>query len=275
MDISVVIVSWNVKDRLRDNLVALMASKGLSFEIIVVDNASSDKTVEMLKNDFSTVELIANTSNLGFAAACNQGLKKATGRYILLLNPDMRVFPDTLLKTLNWLDSNRQAAIAGIQLVAEDGTNVEHVRRFPGLFDQCLIASKLAHVAPFLLRHYLQKDFSYTTAARVDSIRGSFFVIRREAYETIGLLDERYFVWFEEVDYCKMAEKLGLQVWYTPVAQCVDFVGQSFKQISIITTQKYFKESMFSYFSKWQASWQLPILRFAWAIGALLVTILK
>jgi len=271
MDISIVIVSWNVADRLENNLTALFESRGLTYEVFVVDNASGDRTVEMIKNNFPNVELIVNKENLGFAKACNQAIVKSKGRYILLLNPDMLVKPDTLVRTVDWLDKNNQAAIAGIKLINENDEIIPQVRRFPKLFDQFLVASKIAHAFPFLLNHYLYKNFDYEKDAQVDSIRGSFFVIRRSAYEKLGLLDTRYFIWFEEVDYCRLAKASNLEVWYTPIAISVDYIGQSFKKVSLSKAQNYFKDSMLAYFKKWQPAWQLLILKLAWWFGGIIV----
>ena len=267
MDISIIIVSWNVREKLKNNLAALQKSSGVSFEIFVVDNNSHDDTVAMLQKDFPSVITIANQENFGFAKACNQAIKQAQGKYILLLNPDMLIPPETLANTFTWCEANPQAAITGIHLVDEQHKTLPQVRRFPKLFDQSLVATKLARVFPFSLNSYMCKSFDYTKAAQIDSIRGSFFMIRRSALEILGLLDERYFVWFEEVDYCRRAQENKLEVWYTPVAQGQDLVGQSFNQLKRATTQAYFKDSMLVYFKKWQPAWQLPLLKLAWVFG--------
>lgn len=274
MDISVIIVSWNVKDKLKANLEALLKSLNVNFEIFVVDNASTDETAEMVKANFAGVKLIANQENLGFAKACNQAIKQSSGRYVLLLNPDMLVDMNTLALTAQWLDKNPQAAIAGIHLVDEAKNTIKQVRKFPELFDQFLVASKLAHVFPKLLNSYLCNNFDYSKEAQVDSIRGSFFIIRRSTIETLGLLDERYFIWFEEVDYCRQAKEKNLEVWYTPVAMATDFVGQSFQQVDIKIKQTYIEASMLTYFKKWQPAWRVAILRFGWLIGSMLVKLI-
>lgn len=274
MDLSVIIVSWNVKDKLKNNLSALLQSHKVVFEIFVVDNASSDDTAQMIRQDFPQIKLIVNEKNLGFAKACNQAIKQASGRYILLLNPDMKVAPDTLSSALQWLDNNQQAAIAGIRLTNEKGDIIPQVRSFPTVFDQFLVASKFGHLLPWALNNYLAAGFDYETASKVDSIRGSFFIIRRSTIETLGLLDERYFIWFEEVDYCRLAYSRGLEVWYTPAATAIDYVGQSFKQVDKMTTQKYFKASMLVYFKKWRSPWEIMILRLAWGIGDLVMKFL-
>jgi len=273
MDFSVVIVSWNVKEKLKENLQSLLATTKASFEVIIVDNASSDGTVEMLRNDFPQFKTISNNTNNGFAKACNQGIAEAQGNNIILLNPDMRVMPDTLELSLDWLEQNPQAAIAGIKLIDQGGNIIPQVRHFPTLFDQFIITLKLVHLLPSLLDAYLCKNFDYSKASRVDSIRGAFFIIRRSTLEQLGALDERYFLWFEEVDYCRRAKAAGLETWYTPLPQAVDYIGQSFNQVARATKQKYFKDSMIAYFKKWQPAWQAVILLLAWTFAGIITAL--
>lgn len=271
--LSIIIVSWNVKEKLRENLKSIYYSIDkeqkpfLDFEIFVVDNDSKDGTAEMVKNEFQQVKLIANRQNLGFSKANNQALRLCSSDHILLLNPDMKVFPDTLYNMIRWMKNNPQASVAGCKLLDERGDIIKHVRRFPAFFDQLAIVLKLPHLAPKILNKYLRNDFDYSREAKVDSVRGGFFMIRKEMIEKIGLLDERFFVWFEEVDYCKRAAISGAQVWYTPDASCIDYVGQSFSQVKRGTTQRYFQGSMLKYFKKWHPKWQYYLLKIAWPIG--------
>ena len=270
MDLSIIIVSWNVKNKLKENLLALRQSQGgLNMEVFVVDNNSADGSAEMIRREFSEVKLIANSDNLGFAKANNQAIRQAKGDFILLLNPDMRVFPDTLKNMVEWMKENKKASVAGCYLVNEKGEIVKQARRFPTILDQLAIVLKLPHIFPSVLNKYLQADFDYKKSAPVDSIRGSFFMIRKETIEKIGLLDERYFIWFEEVDYCQRVKKAGGQIWYTPSAKCLDYVGQSFSQVSKGKTQKYFRDSMLIYFKKWYPVWQYWILKLAWIPGVI------
>ncbi len=272
MDLSIIIVSWNVREKLKANLSALLSSAGdFDFSIYVVDNNSQDGTAAMVKNEFPTVNLIANTENRGFAAANNQAIKLAKGKFILLLNPDMLVERDTLSKVLAWAKSNPQAVVSGCRLVASDGTVVRQVRRFPRFFDQLMITLKIPHLFPGVVNDYLCADFNYESAASVDSIRGAFFLINREAYQKISqsappLLDERYFIWFEEVDFCRQVHELGGEIWYTPAATCLDYVGQSFKQVGRSESQRYFRDSMLAYFSKWGRAWEVLSLKSAWSL---------
>lgn len=274
MELSIIIVSWNVKDKLRDNLQALFASKlAFSYEVYVVDNNSQDGSAEMVRNEFPAVKLITNSENLGFAKANNQAIKEAKGSFILLLNPDMKVYPDTLNKMIDFTKNNPQATISGCKLVNEKDEIVKQVRNFPKLFDQLMIVLKIPHFLPAVLNKYLQNGFDYEKSAKVDSIRGAFFLINKESYRHINnsqnilpLLDERYFIWFEEVDFCRQVYKLGGEVWYNSEAKCLDYVGASFSQVKRGVTQKYFQDSMLKYFLKWEKRWKYNILKAAWKV---------
>ncbi len=277
MELSIIIVSWKVREKLRANLSALFsAQSSLRSEIFVVDNDSRDGTAQMVKEEFPSVRLIANDSNRGFAAANNQALKLAAGQFILLLNPDMQVEPDTLEKALAWAKSNSQATVCGCQLLDIDGRTIKQVRRFPRFSDQLLVTLKIPHIFPAAVKGYMQAGFDYGKPAKVDSIRGAFFLINREAYRRISggqepFLDERYFLWFEEVDFCREVYRLGGEVWYTPAASCQDQVGQSFRQVDRPQAQEYFRRSMLAYFEKWGKRWEYVILKIVWSLVRLAI----
>jgi len=273
MDLSIIIVSWKVKEKLQANLSALFKSEtSFKYTVYVVDNNSQDGSVEMVKEKFPAVKLLVNVENLGFAAANNQALKLIDRQFVLLLNPDMQVESDTLEKVLTWAQQNPHATVSGCKLVTENNKTIKQVRRFPRFFDQLMITLKVPHVFPAVVNKYLVSNFNYETASRVDSLRGAFFLINVASWQKISgsslpLLDERYFIWFEEVDFCQQVYKLGGEVWYTPVAQCRDYVGASFKQVKRGQAQKYFSESMLKYFQKWGKKWEYQILKIVW--GAL------
>ena len=270
MDLSIIIVSWNVKDKLRANLRALLESQTkYHLEILVVDNNSEDGSAEMVAAEFPEVQLIANSDNLGFAKANNQALKLASGRYFLLLNPDMLVEADTLEKMLTWAEIHPEATVSGYKLTSPEGVVISQVRRFPRFSDQLFIILKIPHLFPVLLNSYLEKNFDYNQAAAVDSVRGACFLINRFAWKKISLqdyplLDERYFIWFEEVDFCRQVKTKGGEVWYSPAAKLIDYVGASFNQVGRYKKQGYFADSMIKYFLKWQPRWQAQVLRWAW-----------
>jgi len=276
MKLSVIIVTWNCRQQLRTNLASLVKSTGLDFEIFVVDNASADGTVEMIRQEFPSVKLIANNLNHGFAKANNQALRLAQGDFILLLNPDMLLESQALFDAVTWLKATPEASVAGFKLVEPDGSIIKHVRRFPTLIDQLLIVLKFPKFWPSLLNNYIIPDFDYNQASAVDSIRGSFFLMRRQLLETVGYLDERFFLWFEEVDYCQRVRQVGEQVWYSPAVTVVDGVGQSFKLLKRGQAQKYFRDSMLKYFAKWRPPYQRIILQIAWwFVGLALIFVKK
>ena len=287
MKLSIIIVSWNVAGKLKENLKAIYSSDldKSDFEVFVVDNNSHDNTIDIVKKEFPQVKLIANSENLGFAKANNQAIKQAKGEYILLLNPDTRVKENTFTNLLKWMDENPQARVAGCKLINETGEIIKHVRCFPKIWDQLAIVLKLPHIFPNILNKYLRNDFDYEKSAKVDSIRGGFFLVRNntavETHCNASLpspklkLDERYFLWFEEVDFCRKIKNAGEEVWYTPVAECVDYVGQSFKQVSTAKKQKYFRDSQLKYFKKWHPIWQYYLLKVAWVFGMFISFVLE
>lgn len=267
MNLSIITVSWNVKDKLRECITSVFENRGdLEIEYYVVDNASRDGTVDMLAREFPQVRVIANTQNKGFARANNQAIAASTGEFVLLLNPDMRVLPETLTRMVAWMREHPRAGVASAKLLDEQGRlNADALpRRFPGFFDQAAILLKVPHLFPDILGHYLWHDFDAEKEQTVNSVRGSFFMIRREVLKRLKGLDERYFIWFEEVDFCKQVWGADFEVWYVPSVTCVDYIGQSFKQQPGLWRQKQFTKSMVQYFEKWHpgpAAWALKLLR--------------
>lgn len=271
MDLSIITVPWNVKDLVRKNFENIFKNtSNIEFEVFAVDNDSKDGTTEMIRKEFPQVNSIFNDYNAGFAKANNQGIKASKGRYVLLLNPDMQVKPGTLETMVKWMDKHPEAGVAGCKLVKDNGEIVPHVRRYPGLWDQIMVILKVPHFCPKVLDHYMWRDFDYSKEQVVDSIRGSFFMIRREVLDKLGGLDERYFLWFEEVDFCKQVAEAGFKVMYTPVTECIDHVGKSFAQVPTGKLQNIFEDSMLKYFKKWQPTWQVLVLQMIWPIGKLL-----
>lgn len=256
VDIAVIIVSWNVKELLLKNLESLKESTGDCLSrIIVIDNASTDGTCDAIC-DSSEVTMISNVENVGFARAVNQGIAKANARHILLLNPDMSVSSDALSKTVEYLDTHSDVGVLGAKLLNADGSVLHSVRRLPDVWSQLAILLKIPHLIPSVISRYLYSDFDYKQEQDVPSVRGSYFAISNVALEKIGGLDERYFIWFEEVDYCAQTLKSGLHVRYVPTIIAQDFVGKSFAQRKRFWKQRQFTKSMTQYFWKWHAGWQ-------------------
>lgn len=261
-DLSVIIVNWNVRERLLANLASLLeGNRGADFEVIVIDNASDDGSAEAVRSAFPHVRLIVNEKNLGFAAAVNQGLRLSRARHVLLLNPDMRLAPGGLEKIIKYLDANPGVAVMSGKLLDERGNAMHHMRRLPSFFPQLAVMLKLPHFFPGLLKHYHGEDLDLEKEQSVESVRGSLFAISGTGLATIGNFDEGFFIWFEEVDFCRRAKEAGCDVRYVPDVVAHDAVGKSFAQRNTYWKQKRFTASMIYYFKKWHPRWQSIILQ--------------
>lgn len=255
-DLSIITVTWNSADLIGKQIRSvILGCKKISFEQIVVDNASPDNTVALLKEKFPQVHVIANSENKGFGAANNQGVAISTGKWLLFLNPDMRVEPGSLDTIVSWMETHPDVGLASVKLRDENGElNPDaQPRRFPRLWEQLALILKLPHLFPHLLDGYMMKGFDANQEQEVDSVRGSFLLMRRELQEKLGWAwDPRYYIWYEDVDICREAKRLGFKVMHTPVISCVDYVGQSFKKRDTLWKQKNFTASMLTYYKKWE-----------------------
>ncbi len=253
MDLSIIIVSWNTKDLLQKCLHSIYLHQAdLSLEVYVVDNNSSDQTVEMIRNDFPQVKLISNNLNFGFAKANNQAAKVAKGDYILLLNPDTEISPNSLSKAINYLKTHPNCGVLGAKLLNYDKTIQPSVRNFPTIWPIFLMLIKAPKFFKHLnsIDHYLKIDLDYTKIQSVDQVMGAFMMMSREKFKQIGYLDERFFIWFEEVDLCYRFKKSGQVVIYNPEIEIIHYGGQSFAQAGVIKKQFLFFKSACRYFLK-------------------------
>lgn len=267
-DISTITVGYNVRDLTVRNVETLLESEGsVKIQIILVDNVSQDGTAEAILERFPQVHVIKNLYNTGFAHAVNQGIAASRARHVLLLNPDMRVSKESLAKMVEYADAHPEVGVIGGKLMTEDGRLVPHVRRFPDVWSQLAVILKLPHLFPKVLAHYMQEDLNPDQEQDVDSVRGSFFLITQSALKTFGCLDPRYFIFFEEVDFCRQVVEKGMKVRYVPSITAIDYVGRSFKQKPRYWSQKQFTKSMIQYFEKWQPRWQSVVLRIARPFG--------
>lgn len=258
MDVSIIIVSWRVRNFLKRCLETIYhETQGVSFEVFVVDNNSPDGTVEMVRTDFPRVQLIANNSNVGFSRANNQAIKKAHGRFVLLLNPDTEIKDNAIGEMVTFMSSSAEVGISGCQMLNADESIQPSVRHFPTFCAMAMLMLKLHHVFPRAraMRHYLASDFDYTRQQPVDQVMGAFLMIRSEVIKRIGLLDEHFYIWFEEVDFCERAKEAGFVVMYVPQAQVMHHFGQSFKQLVSIRKQRIFNQSLEYYFKKHRSGW--------------------
>ena len=277
MDLSVITVTLNDKENVATQLRSVTAgAAGLEFEQLVSDNGSTDGTIDIITKDFFQVALIQNGYNAGFGAANNRAAQLAKGDFLLFLNPDMIVEAGSLKKMVDWMRSRPEVGIASCKLLNPSGQFDERAkpRRLPAVFDQAMILLKIPHFFPGILNRYLYAGFDPDKEQEVDSVRGSFLMMRRELYEKLGwAFDPRYYIWFEDVDVCREARKNGFKVFYTPVISCIDLIGQTFKKIPALWKQKNFTRSMLQYFRKWESRRQWMIIA-ALRPVAILLTIL-
>jgi GT2 family glycosyltransferase len=249
MDLSIIIVSWNVENFLKKCLSSIYQNQGkLQLEVIVIDNNSSDQTCNLIQRAFPQVKLICNQSNRGFARACNQGLQQAKGEYYLLLNPDTEILGDCLPKMVEFMEKNPEVGLAGCQLLNSDGSRQPSVRNFPNFLVHFGMMFKLHHLISFT--RYFALDFDYHQPGDAEQLMGAFLMIRQKDKLKIGDFDEKYYLWFEEVDYCYRARQLGVKVVYTPDAKIIHYGGQSFGQAGSLKKQFYFSLSRLHYIRK-------------------------
>ncbi len=230
MDMTIVIVSWNTCNILRDCLRSVFEQLGnLACEVIVVDNASADDSVQMVKREFPDVRVIENTENRGFAGANNQGMAVAQGRYVLLLNSDTIVLEEALAKTVAFADAHAEAAVVGCRVLNADRTLQASCFMFPTVLNMLLSATYLYKLLP-KNRFFGRERMTWwdkNDAREVDVISGCFMLVRQDAMKQVGLMDDSFFMYAEETDWCYRFKKAGWKNMYTPDGSIIHLGGQS------------------------------------------------
>lgn len=229
-DLSIIIVNYSVKHYLRECLQSIYRNtKGISLKIIIVDNNSTDGSVDTVKSEFPGVKLIENCQNLGFAKATNQGLRENKERYILLLNPDTIVLPNALDRMIEFMEANSHAGALGCKLLNPDGRLQPSCRSFPTLttaFFENTGLEKLFLRNRIIGRHRIGY-WDYNDIREVDQPMGSALMVRREAITQVGLMDEQFHMYYEDVDWCFRIKKRGWKIYFIPLAQIIHYGGQS------------------------------------------------
>lgn len=253
MDVTVSIVNWNTRDELRECLTSILAQEGAAFEVVVVDNASSDGSVQMVRADFQDrAILIANSSNIGFGAAHNQVMRIARGRYVFLMNPDARFLEhDGLARMIEHMDENPAVGILGPRILNPDGTLQFSARRFPTMFAAAFRHTIWGRLFPDnrFVRKYLMTDWAHDMTAEVDWVSGAAMLVRRKMLDEIGVMDEGYFMYCEDVDLCRRAKTAGWKVVYLPLANVSHRIGAASDQNPIAMIRQH-HNSMLRYFLK-------------------------
>jgi GT2 family glycosyltransferase len=230
VDVSLIIVTWNSEQHIRKCLESVRSHAGdLRFEIIVVDNSSRDRTVKSIQESSPSVTLIENQKNLGYAYANNQGIEKSTGRYVLLLNPDTEIRGNALDLMLKFLDANPNAGALGPKLLNPDGSVQPSCREFPGFSTLLWEFSGLSKLSPKsrIFGRWRMGYFGFDRTGEVDQPMGSCLMLRRETLEQVGLFDEAFAMFFNDVDLCYRIKAAGWKILFYPDAEVTHYRGAS------------------------------------------------
>jgi len=275
MDLSIIIVNWNVKELLyyclQSLLTACQTAPALSVEIIVVDSASGDGSPHMVRDHFPEVRLIASDKNLGYAGGNNAGAAAARGRYLLLLNPDTVVSPEAPARMVDYMETHLAVGALGPQLLWPEGRVQSSRRRFPTLgalfWESTLLEQWFPHNRYAQAYHLAEQAPDHIQ--KVDWVVGAAILIRRAAWLQVGPIDETFFMYFEETDWCRRSAELGWEVHYLPTAQVTHYEGKSSEQLLAERTLR-FQRSKIHYTRKYFGpGWALLLRLFLWSAFAI------
>ncbi len=234
MKLSVIIISWNVRQELLDCLHSIQENPpSHSYEIIVVDNASTDGTTDAVKGVFPDVELVINKDNRGFAAANNVGIQKSRGQYILFLNPDTIVHPQSLDTLVKFMDENEDVGACGAKLLNLDGSLQDSVRCIPSFRSALHRHTAFKYIGIFKgnYKKWAMKEHDCSKQMDVDQVMGAALMTRKSVIEQVGPMDEEFFMYYEEVDLCYRIKKAGWRIVYVPESEVTHLGGRSAGQI--------------------------------------------
>jgi GT2 family glycosyltransferase len=272
VDVSVLVVNWNTCDLLRDCLRSVYAQSGAGdCEVIVIDNGSTDGSPEMVRREFGEVRLLASPENLGFAAANNLGISIATGRYILLLNSDTIVLDDAIEKTVAYADRHPDAAVVGCRILNPDLSLQHSCFMFPSVLNLLLFSTYLYQLFPnsrFFGREQMtwwQRDDD----REVEVVTGCYMLVRKQAIDDVGPMDDQFFMYYEETDWCFRFKSKGWSNRFTPVAKIIHIGGASAAKLGAQRAKiknRSFVRYLFKHWSKPRAVIGLLAIGFFYAI---------
>ena len=246
-DLSVIIVNWNTKELLLNCLESFYRTvKGFTFEIFVVDNGSNDGSPDSVRRKFPEIELIQNQRNLGFARANNEALRRSKGRYALLLNTDVILTNGAVEKLVEFMVHNPTVGVAGGQLINVDGSKQNSFDNFPSLTAEALNKSLLRMLFP---QRYPSKRVNYSIPIDVHSVIGACMIVRSRSIQEVGLLDEDYFFFLEETDWCYRMRRRRWRVCHVPQAEIIHLQGRTANLVRDKAKIEYYR-SLYLFFKK-------------------------
>ncbi len=258
MDVSIIIVNWNTRELLLNCLSSVLATtSGLAIETIVVDNGSKDGSSEAVRKAFSAVTIIQNDRNRGFARANNQALAGAAGRYFLLLNSDAALTEGSLQGLVSFMDRTPDAGVAACQYIDTDGSRQNSFDNFPTLATELFNKTILKLLFP---ARYPSKRRVYREPIGVDSVIGACMLVRAEAVRQVGVLDEAYFFFLEETDWCYRMRRAGWRVYHLPGIRVYHLQGKSKEQSPVSAWIEYYR-SLYLFFKKNRGGFSYSVLR--------------
>ncbi len=256
MDLSIITVTYQSKDYIDSCIMSVVGHTFCDYEHLIVDNGSTDGTVELIEDGYlSYVRLIKNGENLGFAAANNLALKQAKGKYILFLNPDMRLEEGRIEELMEWMDQRPDVGLVSCRLLNEDKIPTGSLRpmKYPHLLPYLFGFLKLRSFFVSIHPAFFYQSFDDEAAKEVEIVRGSFMLTKREILGEYAF-DPRYFILFEDLDLCREIKKRGYKVYYVPLVSCVDFLCRSFH----LQTRAWKYLQMGKSFKKYVRKWHSP-----------------
>jgi GT2 family glycosyltransferase len=257
-DISICIVSYNVRDDLKECLSSITNNlKGIDAEVIVVDNASRDGSAAMARELFPKFLVIESQENLGFAKANNVAFRNSHADVILFLNPDTVITGKGFKETFDYFISRKDLGAMGPKLLNADGSLQQGLRRFPGVFDT-IVRFTFLRKLPFLnkLTHdYRMRGFDFESVSEIDQISGAAFFVKKDVFARVGLFDENFFVFYEEVDLCRRIWESGFKIVYNPSMEIIHKGGQSRKDNNNLVRSINIRSVLY-YFRKHEKGWR-------------------
>lgn len=259
MDLSIIILNYRARGLLKECLKGIRAVEPkLAYEIIVVDNASGDGTPAMMRENFPEITFVSSDKNLGYAKGNNLGIKKSTGRYVMIMNPDIVVFDGVLEKLVQFMDGRPNVGIVGPKLLNPDKSLQYSCYRFPDFWEPVYRRTPLGKIGRVKrkLDYYLMKDFDHGSTKEVDWLLGGCLLIRRKSLDEVGFLDERYFAYFDDVDLCRSMWQKHWKVVYYPEVSVIHFHRRESAEGNWLTgifkkVTRIHMTSWLQYFRKW------------------------